>query len=161
MNRKIKFGVIGAMESEIAQLRDALSGAEKTDFSGLTFYKGTLGENEVVLVKSGVGKVNAARCAQILIDRFAVDYIINTGIAGGIGEGLAVGDIVIGTETLRRSAESAAAFLPTAIPITPPSSAPIHALQMPSKRRLRISSQRKRSARGELQRAISLLHRRN
>ncbi len=101
MNRKIKFGVIGAMESEIAQLRDALSGAEKTDFSGLTFYKGTLGENEVVLVKSGVGKVNAARCAQILIDRFAVDYIINTGIAGGIGEGLAVGDIVIGTELVQ------------------------------------------------------------
>lgn len=100
MNRKT-FGVIGAMDSEVAQLKDALQDRQVSEHSGLTFYSGTVGENRVVLVKSGVGKVNAARCTQVLIDRFAPDYIINTGIAGGIGEGLRVGDVVIGTELVQ------------------------------------------------------------
>ena len=100
MNNKT-FGVIGAMESEVAQLRAALSNAETREYSGLTFYSGTLGENRVVLVKSGIGKVNAARCTQILIDQYAPDCVINTGIAGGVGEGLAVADVVIGTELVQ------------------------------------------------------------
>ena len=100
MNNKT-FGVIGAMESEVAQLRAALSNTETKEYSGLTFYSGSLGENRVVLVKSGIGKVNAARCTQILIDRYAPDCVINTGIAGGIGEGLAVADVVIGTELVQ------------------------------------------------------------
>lgn len=95
------FGVIGAMESEVAQLRAALGQAETTELCGLTFYSGTLGGNRVVLVQCGVGKVNAARCAQLLIDRFQPDYIVNTGIAGGIGEGLAVADVVISAELVQ------------------------------------------------------------
>ncbi len=95
------FGVIGAMESEVAQLRAALGKMETAEHSGLTFYSGTLGANRVVLVKCGIGKVNAARCTQVLIDRYAPDYIVNTGIAGGIGEGLAVADVVIGTELVQ------------------------------------------------------------
>lgn len=95
------FGVIGAMESEVAQLRAALSGAETQEYAGVTFYCGTLGAHRVALVRCGVGKVNAARCAQILIDRFSPDYIVNTGIAGGIGAGLCVADVVIGTELVQ------------------------------------------------------------
>lgn len=95
------FGVIGAMESEVAQLRDALGGAEAIRLCGLTFYSGTLGAHRVVVVRCGVGKVNAARCAQMLIDRFNVDYIVNTGIAGGIGTGLAVADVVVGAELVQ------------------------------------------------------------
>ena len=95
------FGVIGAMESEVAQLRAALKMPEARTVAGLTFYAGTLGENRVVLVRSGVGKVNAARCAQILIDLYEPDYLVNTGIAGGIGAGLAVADVVIGTELVQ------------------------------------------------------------
>ena len=95
------FGVIGAMESEVAQLRAALKMPEARTVAGLTFYAGTLGENRVVLVRSGVGKVNAARCAQILIDLYEPDYLVNTGIAGGVGAGLAVADVVIGTELVQ------------------------------------------------------------
>ena len=95
------FGVIGAMESEVAQLRGALTDAETRTVAGLAFFSGRLGANRVVLVKSGIGKVNAARCAQILIDVYAPDYVINTGIAGGVGEGLAVADVVIGTELVQ------------------------------------------------------------
>ena len=101
MKRKTTFGVIGAMDSEVSKLHGTLRGCEMTEYAGLTFYSGTLGENAVVLVKSGVGKVNAARCAQILIDRFTPDCLINTGIAGGIGEGLCVADLVIGTELVQ------------------------------------------------------------
>ena len=93
-------GVIGAMEAEVSQLRDKLADRRDTEYSGLTFYEGGLGKHRVVLVRSGVGKVNAARCCQILIDRFNVDCVVNTGIAGGVGEGLAVADVVIGTELL-------------------------------------------------------------
>ena len=102
------FGVIGAMESEVAQLRAALGNTETAEHAGLTFYSGTLGENRVVLVKCGIGKVNAARCTQALIDQYAPDYIVNTGIAGGIGEGLAVADVVIGTELVQHDFDAVA-----------------------------------------------------
>lgn len=101
MKADATFGIIGAMESEIAQLRDALSHRETVEFSGVVFHCGLLGRRNVVLVRCGVGKVNAARCAQILIDRFNVNYLINTGIAGGVGEGLRVADVVVGTELVQ------------------------------------------------------------
>lgn len=102
------FGVIGAMESEVAQLRGALQNTEVTDCCGLTFYSGTMGRRRVVLVRCGVGKVNAARCAQMLIDRFGVDCIVNTGIAGGVGEGLAVADVVVGAELVQHDFDAVA-----------------------------------------------------
>ena len=107
MKNKV-FGVIGAMESEVAQLRAALGNTETAEHAGLTFYSGTLGENRVVLVKCGIGKVNAARCTQALIDQYAPDYIVNTGIAGGIGEGLTVADVVIGTELVQHDFDAVA-----------------------------------------------------
>lgn len=99
-NRKI-FGVIGAMDVEIRQLVLAMENTTAETVAGLTFYRGKLGEHEIILVKSGIGKVNAARCTQQLIDLRRPDYIINTGVAGGIGKGLSIGDLVIGTELVQ------------------------------------------------------------
>ena len=101
MKDNATFGVIGAMSIEIEKLRAALSDVETRETAGLTFYSGTLGSHRVVLVQSGIGKVNAARCAQILIDRYAPDCLVNTGIAGGVGKGLAIADVVIGTELVQ------------------------------------------------------------
>ena len=101
MKANAVFGVIGAMESEVARLRGLLGGVTVSERAGLTFYDGTLGAHRVVLVQSGIGKVNAARCTQLLIDKYTPDYIVNTGIAGGIGKGLAVADVVIGTELVQ------------------------------------------------------------
>lgn len=92
-----KIGVIGAMDSETAQLIAHLEGSRKETFSGLDLYTGTMHGKEVTVVKCGIGKVNAARTAQLLIDRFSPDAIINTGIAGGTDPELSVGDTVVAT----------------------------------------------------------------
>lgn len=84
------------MDSEIRILVDSIdSGRKEVIKSGLIFHKGYIGEKEVVIVKCGIGKVNAARCAQMLIDLFDVNCIINTGVAGAIDESLEVGDVVV------------------------------------------------------------------
>ena len=90
-----RIGVIGAMDSELAALIAALAQPARETVQGLVFHTGRLGAREVVLVRCGIGKVSAARCTQVLIDRFAPDAVINTGIAGGLASGLAVGDIVV------------------------------------------------------------------
>ena len=72
-------GIIGAMEEEVAALKDAMEIEETVEQAAMTFCKGTLCGKEVVIVRSGIGKVNAGICAQILVDRFQVDTLINTG----------------------------------------------------------------------------------
>lgn len=94
-------GVIGAMESEIRHLQAEMKDPIAESYAGLTFYRGKMGKNVLVLVQSGVGKVNAGRTAQALIDRYSPDYLINTGIGGGLGDGLHIGDLVIGTELVQ------------------------------------------------------------
>lgn len=96
-------GIIGAMESEVTLLRGALRDFREVNAAGLSFAVGYIGEVHVVLAKCGVGKVNAAICAQIMIDRFLVECLINTGVAGGIGAAgaLEVGDFVIGKEAVQ------------------------------------------------------------
>lgn len=92
----MKIGIIGALDSEIKLLLDSIdSRRRETVKYGLTFHKGYIDENEVVIVKCGVGKVNAARCAQILIDVFNVGCVINTGVAGAIDDSLDVGDVIV------------------------------------------------------------------
>ena len=98
MNNKKTIGIIGAMDSEIAMFSKKLHNIQTVNKSGLTFFIGVIGEYKGVIVKSGVGKVNAALCTQILIDQFTPDYIVNTGIAGGIASGLSIGDVIIGIE---------------------------------------------------------------
>lgn len=90
-------GIIGAMDSEVIKLAALLKDRRQTDAGGLSFLSGTIAGQAAVIAKSGVGKVNAARCAQVLADRFEPDFIVNTGIAGGLDPQLAVGDVVIAT----------------------------------------------------------------
>lgn len=91
------YGIIGAMESEVALLTSRMEQVEKSSHAGLTFFKGKLCGQCAVVVRCGVGKVNAAACTQMLIDHFAVDVLINVGVAGGLDARLNVCDIVVAT----------------------------------------------------------------
>lgn len=93
-------GIIGAMDTEVKTLVQNLSDVKKTEYAGLTYFQGKLGSKEVVVVKSGVGKVNAALCAQYLSLHFGVEKVINTGIAGACGKGLGVFDFVVSTKAV-------------------------------------------------------------
>ena len=92
-----KYGIIGAMESEVRALCNELVNHETVEYAGLKFFTGLLKGKDVVIVKSGIGKVNAALCAQALILKFSVTKIINTGIAGAFAKGLEVFDFVVST----------------------------------------------------------------
>lgn len=94
-------GIVGAMPSEVDNLAARLSEPAVTEIAGRRFVEGRLGEHRAVVVQSGIGKVNAAVTAQLLIDRFAPDALINTGMAGGLAPELAVKDLVIGTEAVQ------------------------------------------------------------
>lgn len=91
----MKVGIIGAMEEEIRTIKKELSNVVETTIAHATFFAGQYQQHQVVLVQSGIGKVNAALTTTLMIDHFDVDYLINTGSAGGIGEGLHIGDVVI------------------------------------------------------------------
>ena len=93
-------GIIGAMDVEIAALRDQMEIRETITAARMTFFCGRLGQTEAVLVKSGVGKVNAGICVQLLIDRFHATHIINTGVAGSLNNSIDIGDIVVSTEAM-------------------------------------------------------------
>ena len=95
-----KTGIIGAMEVEVKALRSLLADAKETEAGGLSFTEGTLDGKAVVIVRSGVGKVNAALCAQRLALQFGVTRVINTGIAGALAHGLKVLDFVVSTDAL-------------------------------------------------------------
>lgn len=95
------YGIIGAMDTEIQMIREQMDRCRTNSLYGLTFYQGRIGNHDVVLAKCGIGKVNAARCAQILIDRSNPDYLINTGVAGGIGPDLKLGDMVLSTDLVQ------------------------------------------------------------
>ncbi len=91
-------GIIGAMEPEIALLKQQLILNRTEQLGGYTFYLGELAGNTVVLVQSGIGKVAAAVATTLMISQFKPDCIINTGSAGGFDPELSVGDVVISTE---------------------------------------------------------------
>ncbi len=95
-----KYGIIGAMESEVKELGGKLQNKENVEYAGLNFMCGFLNGKSLVIVKSGIGKVNAALCAQALILKFNVTAIINTGIAGALRSGLRVFDFVISSAAL-------------------------------------------------------------
>lgn len=99
------FGIIGAMVEEVEILRDKME-IEKTEtVAGMEFYKGTLDGENIVLVQSGVGKVNAAACTQVLVDHFGVDYLINSGVAGGLSPDVTIGDFVISTDAIQHDVD--------------------------------------------------------
>lgn len=91
----MKIAIIGAMEEEVALLRSKISDLKTTTHAKFEYNTGKIGSLEVVLLRSGIGKVNAAVSTAILLDRYQPDYVINTGTAGGFHADLNVGDIVI------------------------------------------------------------------
>ncbi len=95
-----KIAVIGAMDLEVEALIQKLSGDKITSVAGMDFHEGTLNNTTVVIVKCGVGKINAALCVQILADRFIVTHVINTGIAGSLNATLDIGDILISKDAV-------------------------------------------------------------
>lgn len=97
----IKTGIIGAMDEEVNSLKEALQNAKTTNISGMEFFEGTLDGESVVVVKCGVGKVNAGICTELLINVFDVDRIINTGVAGSLDAAIDIGDIVVSTDAVQ------------------------------------------------------------
>ena len=94
----MKIGIIGAMEEEILLLKSKMSNKKEWTEAKADFIEGQIGEVEVVLVRCGIGKVNAALTTTLLLAKHDIDLIVNTGSAGGIGAGLHVGDVVIASE---------------------------------------------------------------
>ena len=103
MNR---IGIIGAMEEEVAILKEKMKIEQKLEKASMEFFAGTLAGREVVVVRSGIGKVNAGICTQILVDLFDVKAVINTGIAGSLDGRIDIGDIVISTDALHHDMDA-------------------------------------------------------
>ncbi|MDE6208837.1 MAG: 5'-methylthioadenosine/adenosylhomocysteine nucleosidase [Lachnospiraceae bacterium] len=99
-------GIIGAMEVEVAKLKEMLTDTETLEKAGMTFLSGKLNGKDVVVVRSGIGKVNAGICTQILVDAYNVDYIINTGVAGSLNNDINIGDIVLSSDTLQHDMDA-------------------------------------------------------
>ncbi len=95
---KLKIGIIGAMDEEITLLRNKMTIHDEVTIANCRFIEGELENKDIVLLQSGIGKVNAAMATTILHERYKPSHIINTGSAGGFDEKLQVGDLVIGNE---------------------------------------------------------------
>jgi len=95
-----KIGIIGAMEIEVETLKSHMQIASTLEKASMTFLEGTLNGIPAVIVRSGIGKVNAGMCVQILADVFHVTHVINTGVAGSLNASIDIGDIVVSTDTL-------------------------------------------------------------
>lgn len=96
-----KIGIIGAMEVEVNFLRNLMGdGRKETEAGGIVFNEGKINGVDAVVVRSGVGKVNAALCAQRLALQFGCTNVINTGIAGAMAHGLGVMDFVVSTDAV-------------------------------------------------------------
>lgn len=93
----MRVGIIGPMDEEVSLITAALQEQKVETIGNRKYICGTYQGHEVMLVKSGIGKVCAATAAAVLCAHFKVDALINTGCAGGIGEGLKIGDIVLST----------------------------------------------------------------
>lgn len=93
-------GIIGAMDEEVNAIIGKMTNVESREKAGMTFNKGTLEGKEAVVVRSGIGKVNAGLCTQILVDDYKIDAVINTGIAGSLKNQIDIGDIVLSSDAL-------------------------------------------------------------
>lgn len=101
-------GIIGAMDEEVDALKSQMEEVSITYRAGMDFYEGILNGKSVVVVRSGVGKVNAAICCQILVDTFQVTAVVNTGIAGSLRNEINIGDIVLSTDALQHDMDAVA-----------------------------------------------------
>lgn len=111
----IKIGIIGAMELEIEALKDQLTDVRLTERAGMTFCEGLLRGAPAVVVRCGIGKVNAGLCVQILADLFDVTHVINTGVAGSLDAQMDIGDIVISSDALYHDVDVTATGYPLGV----------------------------------------------
>ena len=92
----MKYGILGAMESEVKMILAHMENIKEEKISGFSYYQGTYKNKDLVVTECSIGKVNSALSTQIMIDNFKPDFIINTGIAGGLDSRLQVLSLVIG-----------------------------------------------------------------
>lgn len=110
-------GIIGAMDAEVAKLKDMMTDVTITKAASMEFFEGKLNGATVVVVRAGVGKVNAACCTQVLINLFQVKCVINTGIAGSLQAKIDIGDIVLATDAVEHDMDAAVfGYVPGQIP---------------------------------------------
>ncbi|MCX7252331.1 MAG: 5'-methylthioadenosine/adenosylhomocysteine nucleosidase [Burkholderiales bacterium] len=102
--------IISALHEEQAGLRALMPGQRPERLGGREFWRGQLQGHEVVAVLSGIGKVAAATTTAVLMERFEPQQLIFTGVAGGIGDGVAVGDIVVGSSYLQHDMDASPLF---------------------------------------------------
>lgn len=102
----MRLGIIGAMEVEVESIRKRLEGARRHEAARLELWEGTLEGCPVVVVRSGIAKVNAALCVQLLVDRFGVTRIVNTGVAGSLDPALDIGDLVVSRDCVHHDVDA-------------------------------------------------------
>lgn len=101
-----KIGIIGAMDEEVHIIKGQMQDVAIKNKASMEFYEGKLQGKEVVVVRCGIGKVNAAICTQILADLYQVDAVINTGVAGSLRNEIDIADIVLSTDTLQHDVDA-------------------------------------------------------
>ena len=101
-------GIIGAMEEEVRELIADMTDCQMQEKASMKFYKGVLYGKDAVVVQSGIGKVNAGICTQILADIYQVDQVINTGVAGSLDAEINIGDIVVSTDAVQHDMDVSA-----------------------------------------------------
>nr|SFZ87897.1 5'-methylthioadenosine nucleosidase @ S-adenosylhomocysteine nucleosidase [Loigolactobacillus rennini] len=104
----MKIGIIGAMEEEVQLLKSKMSHLNQHQIAGVDFYEGEISQQTVILVRSGIGKVQAGMTTGLLLAQYAPDVVLNTGSAGGIGQGLKIGDVVISSEVAYHDVDATA-----------------------------------------------------
>lgn len=104
----MKIGIVGAMEEEIRLLQEKMSDLTQEKIAGVDFYQGTISGQTVILVRSGIGKVQAGMTTGLLLSRYTPDVVLNTGSAGGIGSGLKIGDVVVSSEVAYHDVDATA-----------------------------------------------------
>ncbi len=110
-----KIGIIGAMDEEVNILKGQMQAVTVKTIASMEFYEGKLLEKEVVIVRCGIGKVNAAVCTQVLADLFGVDTVINTGVAGSLRNEIDIADIVLSTDTLQHDVDASGFGYPVGV----------------------------------------------
>ena len=114
-------GIIGAMENEVSLLREAIENLEVVQTGRIEFYTGKLDGKDVVLLRCGIGKVNASVGCALLIQRFQPDFVLNTGSAGGIDPSLHFGDVIVSSALLYHDVDvTAFGYAPGQLPGLPP-----------------------------------------
>ncbi|HHV09682.1 MAG TPA: 5'-methylthioadenosine/adenosylhomocysteine nucleosidase [Clostridiales bacterium] len=101
-----KIGIIGAMDEEVHIIKEQMQEVRIRTVAAMDFYEGKLQGKEVVIVRCGIGKVNAAVCTQVLADLYQVDAVINTGVAGSLRNEIDIADIVLSTDTLQHDMDA-------------------------------------------------------